>query len=347
VALTRLMSYSPQLARMWISLQAVLCVAACNGHNEATGRLPNIAVPANSAVLAVVRLRSHGSMSQGQGSCFFIKSKTGRNMIVTNKHVVWGAEQVSVERSDGVTDTATVIGSDAAIDLALLQPGSNSAPKTLDLASGAEPLPGDWLISMGSPGGVFNAASAGIVSARGTLQSSALSGERLVDYLFTDAKIGPGSSGGAVVDLQARLVGMNTGVVGNSGGLGIIMPVRLIASELEELERTGGSSHGYAGLAVADGCPSPIERGIRVLEVSPNGPAATAGVPIGACIQSLNGRTTSARDFRFAVFTSKPGTSCTLEIALENGKGSRSIEMRLGVLPELTKPMEQQEASHP
>ena len=268
-------------------------------------------------------------------------------MILTNQHVVWGAEQVTVERSDGVTDTATVVGSDAAIDLALLQPGSASAPKTLELTSGAEPRQGDWLISIGSPGGVLNAVSAGVLSTRGTLQSSALSGERLVDYLFTDTKIGPGSSGGPVVDLRAHLVGMNTGILGNSGGLGIVMPVALIASEIEDLEHTGGRSHGYAGIAVADGCPLPIYgRGVRVMAVSPNGPAATAGIAVDTCIISLNGHTTSAHDLRFWLFTSKPGTSGVLETALENGKGSRLIEVHLGGLPELTKPTEEQEASH-
>src|ERR1041384_134158 len=152
-----------------------------------------------SAAEAVVRIHPHGDRAQGCVSVFFFVARSGDIYVATNYHVVWGATTVSIERSDATTEAASVMAVDPATNLALLRPAASTAPATLSFGDDMELTQGDWVCSLGSLGGVFNAASTGIVSARGRLPEAKVVGQRLVEHLFIDAVVGPGSSGGPVV----------------------------------------------------------------------------------------------------------------------------------------------------
>ena len=162
---------------------------------------------------------------------------------------------------------------------------------------------------MGNASGLFAAVSVGVVSARGAVPNSALLGQRVVDYLFTDAVISPGSSGGPVLDSRGHVVGINTAMVGASLGLGVVIPSSLAYPALQQIERNGRSVHAYGGLEVVDEGNSGGPRRLRVASVVPGGPAHAAELRVSDRITSVNTiEAPAAAEFRRALFCATPGT---------------------------------------
>ncbi|HEX3761026.1 MAG TPA: trypsin-like peptidase domain-containing protein [Kofleriaceae bacterium] len=317
------MSSAPDRARFVLAA----CLAACSGAN--TDRVPSSASIIQAAVQAAVRVRATGDLAQASGSGFFVRAGDGSIYVVTNHHVVWGATAVTVERSDGIQDTARVLATDPATDLALLHPALRSAPATLAFGDDAALRQGDWICALGSPGGVFNAASAGIVSARGTVPDAAVAGERLVDHLFIDAVVGPGNSGGPVIDSHGRVVGVIAATLGNRG-LGIAVPGHLAAAVLQQLAVDGRATHATLGMQVGDGS---LERargtGVRVTEVVAGGAADLAHIQIGDRVLTVDGQPVppaaalGARAFGLAA-----GTVWRVELLRDGQRITRTIALR-------------------
>lgn len=265
---------------------------------------------------AVVRVHGRGAMAQTDGSGFFIRNGGGEPRVVTNHHVVWGATEIAIERNDGVTETAAVVGVDPATDLALLRPTSGTAPGVLSFGDDQSVAPGSWLMAAGSPEGVFNAVSLGILAARGRVPQGTLPAERHVDHLFFDAALGAGSSGGPLVNLSGRVVGVNLAILGGSRHLGVAVPSSVAQSVLGELEREGRAVHAFAGVEIADERDGGRNGGAaRVTAVATASPAETAGVLPGDLIDQLDGRPLQgAIDLRRRLFLAHPGTAVRLHV---------------------------------
>jgi serine protease Do len=203
---------------------------------------------------------------------------------------------------------------DREVDLALLRARSAFTETALSLADDGNLRRGDWLVSIGNAGGLLDAVSVGVLSARGRVPEAALMGQKLVDYVFTDAAISPGASGGPVLDLEGRVVGINAALVGASRGLGVVIPGGLAIPVLEHLKRDGRVAHGFAGLDVVDVVHGSAGS-VRVTTVFPKGPAEAANIRVGDLIIAVDGATPrSARDFRLRVFSSTPGSELRVQL---------------------------------
>ena len=290
------------------------CEAAEDGRNRDT--ISSSVAIAAKARSAVVRIRAQGGMAQPEGAGFFVRGRKGEALIATNYHVVWGASSIAFEQSGSVQGKAKLLGIDKAIDFALLRPDPAVTVAVLDLVDEREIRVGDWLMSVGNFEGVTTAASVGVLSGRTRLPRASLVGQRLVDHLLTDAVLGPGSSGGPVLDARGSVVGMNTAVAGRSRGIGIVTPATLIQHAARELEQVGHCAHAFGGVEVADdSCAGKEPGAMLVTSVTPEGPAHSAGLQVQDCIVAAHGRSLQgANEFRRRMFMAKPGTRWSLDV---------------------------------
>ena len=215
--------------------------------------------------------------------------------IVTNAHVIAGADDIKVNFNDGTEARAQVIGADAESDLAVIKVN----------LKGLKPLPfktsevrvGDIVLAIGNPFGVGQTVTQGIISATGR---SGLGINTFEDFIQTDAAINPGNSGGALIDLNGQLVGINTAIFSRSGGnngIGFAIPTVLIEQVMRSIIRDGKVTRGWLGIEVGvapSGSPAALsieaaQKGVLVGGVMAGGPADLAGLRNGDIIQSLNG----------------------------------------------------------
>lgn len=307
------------LANQKLSASAMLFVVLLNvscrrgkGGRECVG-LP-IGEIARTAVPAVLLLRPEGGMAQGSGAGFLVRGQGGDLLVVTNQHVVWGASSMTVQAADGSLETADVIGTDSAVDLAVLRlRNPKNEMKTLSFANDSVGRIGDHLVLIGSPGGVLDAVTVGILSARGRVPHGTHAAEFFVDYLFTDAIVGSGNSGGPVLDLNGNVIGVVAAVIGGPGGLGVAIPSRLAERVVNALERDGECPHAFAGLRVVEERLEGHPGALKVVWTD-----GSAGEP-GEIMQddhilSVDGtRVSTASEFEWREFMAKPGEKWSLE----------------------------------
>ena len=229
--------------------------------------------------------------SQALGSGFVI-SEDG--YIVTNNHVIQGADEITIEFFSGTPDlTAEVVGTDPNTDLALLKVEADQPLPYVPWGGSDEMRVGDWVMAMGNPLGQGFSVSAGIVSARGR----ALSGT-YDDYIQTDAAINRGNSGGPLFNMNGEVIGVNTAILspnGGSIGIGFAMSSRVAQNVIQQLRDFGETRRGWLGVRIQDVTPDLAEglgleeaRGALVTDV-PEGPAAEAGMASGDVILSFDG----------------------------------------------------------
>jgi len=228
--------------------------------------------------------------SQALGSGFVI-SEDG--FIVTNNHVIEGADEILIEFFEGFELEATLIGTDRNTDLALLKVESDEPLDFVNFGDSEEARVGDWVMAMGNPLGQGFSVSAGIVSARGR----ALSGS-YDDYLQTDAAINRGNSGGPLFNMNGEVIGVNTAILspnGGSIGIGFAMSSRVAANVIQQLKDFGETRRGWLGVRIqdvtddlAEGLGLEEARGALVTDV-PEGPALEAGLEAGDVILSFDG----------------------------------------------------------
>lgn len=242
--------------------------------------------------------------------------------ILTNHHVVDGAEQIKVDLNDGRTLDAKVVGSDKPSDLAVLKIETSNLP-VLQLGNSDNVRVGDVVLAVGNPLGVGQTVTMGIISAKG--RQTGLSNGSFEDFLQTDAPINRGNSGGALVNTNSELIGINSQILSGSGGsigIGFAIPSNMARSVLDQLIKTGKVRRGQLGITVqkvnADMAASlglKEARGLIVSQVQPGSAAERAGVRQGDVITALNGNAVNEPNiFRNQVASTMPGTEVTLTV---------------------------------
>jgi Do/DeqQ family serine protease len=271
-------------------------------------------------------LPSRESREQGLGSGVIV---TPDGYILTNHHVVEGADELNVSLPDGREFQAELIGTDPKTDVAVIRIQAEGLPN-LVLADSDKLRVGDVVFAVGNPLGIGQTVTMGIVSAKGRNNLGLLGeSEGYEDFIQTDAAINLGNSGGALVDAQGRLVGINTAIItttrGNIG-IGFAIPVNLAAAIMQSLIESGNVQRGFLGVSVNTVTPELAAslgltegvRGVVVVTLTPDGPAERAGMERGDTIVRINGRPVrSLQDLRLVVAQILPGTEVPVEVIRE------------------------------
>ncbi len=286
--------------------------------------------------------RQHG---QGSG---FITDRNG--LILTNAHVVSGANEVTVTLRDGRTFTGEVRGIDEPSDLAVVKINGSNLP-VAPLGSSAEVQVGDWAIAVGNPLGLDNTVTLGIISTLNRTSSQVGIADKRLDFLQTDAAINPGNSGGPLVNQRGEVIGINTAIRADAQGIGFAIPIDKAKQIKDILARGEKVSHPYIGIRMVTLTPeiarqlnkktsSPITApeidGALVVQVVPDSPAAKGGIRQGDVIIKANHQPiTTAEQLQDAVEATK--IDQPLRLTIRRGEQTQEIVVRPSELQSATK----------
>ena len=273
--------------------------------------------------------------ARGEGSGFIVSPD---GYILTNAHVVKGADEVTVKMTDRREYSAKIVGQDERTDVAVLKIEARNLP-TVKLGDPARLRAGQWVVAIGSPFGFENTVTAGIVSA----VARTLPDDRYVPFIQTDAAVNPGNSGGPLFNLEGEVVGINSQIYSGSGGymgLSFAIPIDVAENVRDQIVKTGKVSRGRIGVSIQDvssqladsfGLDRP--RGALVGSVESGGPADQAGIKAGDIIVRVNGRLIE-RDSEVPSLVSsiKPGSS--IEIEVWRDRAVRKLTVRVAELKE-------------
>ncbi|MGW4121192.1 trypsin-like peptidase domain-containing protein [Nocardia sp. NPDC004711] len=297
---------------------------------------------AQKVLPSVVMIRVAGARAEGEGSGVILSSD---GLILTNNHVVSGAGQnakMDVAFSDGTTAPATVVGADPVSDIAVIRVTGKTGLQPIDLGQSANLQVGQGVVAIGSPLGLAGTVTSGIVSSLNRPVST--SGEpgaqgTVIDAIQTDAAINPGNSGGALVDMTGKLIGINTaiatmgtaesaGAQSGSIGLGFAIPVDTARRVADELIKNGKATYAQIGVTVR---AQDDVNGARVMDVSPDGPAAKAGIPKNAIITKIDDQIVDSGNSLIAgVRSHRPGDKVKVTYTDDQGKNPKTVEVTLG-----------------
>ena len=280
--------------------------------------------------------RNQERLKRGLGSGVIVSPD---GYIVTNHHVIDGAEDIRVELNDNRSFPAKVIGSDPPSDLAVLKIETQGLP-VLPLGDSDRVRVGDVVLAVGNPLGVGQTVTLGIISAKG--RQTGLSDGSFEDFLQTDAPINQGNSGGALVNTKGELIGINSQILSPSGGnigLGFAVPANMAKNAMDQLIKSGKVRRGMLGVTIqpvtsdlASSFGLAEVRGALVSSVQAGSPAERAGIRRGDVIVALNGApVTDSNSLRNQVARTQPGTDVTLTISRDNRE--QQVKLTLGELP--------------
>src|SRR5215217_6517303 len=282
---------------------------------------------------------------QGLGSGVIVRED---GYILTNHHVIDGADKISVDMNDKRSLEAQVVGSDPPSDLAVLKVNASGLP-VLPLGDSDRTRVGDIVLAIGNPLGVGQTVTMGIISAKS--RQTGLSNGSFEDFLQTDAPINRGNSGGALVSTNSELIGINSQILSPSGGsigLGFAIPSNMARNVLDQLINAGKVRRGQLGIVVL---PIPSEEasklgvtqgpGVVVYQVQSGSGADRAGLRQGDVITALNGQAVAdPNSFRNAIASTPPGSEVTLTV--KRGGGEQQVRATLGEFhPEAERPRDQ------
>lgn len=280
------------------------------------------------------RLPSRRLEQEGEGSGVIIRPN---GVILTNNHVIEDVDEVTVEMFDGRVIKAEIVGKDPATDLAVLKiPADNL--RAAPIGNSDAMRVGDWVLAIGSPFGLDQTVTAGIISGKNRVQKIINDGNGFEDFLQTDAAINPGNSGGPLVNLRGELIGINTAIVSKSGasaGIGFAIPVAMAVPVLDSILEFGQVRRGFLGAQVESINPKlanrfdlKVNQGGLVQKVLDGQPASLAGLQAGDVVTRVDGRPViGGPQFRNVIASKRPGETIQLDV---NRNGSRiSIPVRL------------------
>ncbi|MEH1833237.1 MAG: HhoA/HhoB/HtrA family serine endopeptidase [Nostoc sp.] len=282
-------------------------------------------------------------VERGTGSGFII-SADGR--ILTNAHVVDGADTVTVTLKDGRSFKGKVLGKDELTDVAVVKIQADNLP-LVALGNSDKLQPGEWAIAIGNPLGLDNTVTTGIISATGRSSNQIGAPDKRVEYIQTDAAINPGNSGGPLLNFRGEVIAMNTAIIQGAQGLGFAIPINTAQRISSQLIATGKVEHPYLGIQMVgltpqlkqninsdpnSGLSVNEDKGVLVVKVVPNSPAAKAGIRAGDVIQKLGGQAvTDASSVQKVVENSQVGGDLRMELR-RNGQ-NLNIAVRPGAFP--------------
>jgi serine protease Do len=257
---------------------------------------------------------------QGVGSGF-IMSKEG--YILTNNHVVEDADQIKVKLAGGKEFDGKVVGRDPKTDLALVKIAGDSDLQPLKLGNSDDLKVGNWVVAVGSPFGLEQTVTAGIVSAKGRVIGSG----PYDNFIQTDASINPGNSGGPLINLQGEVVGINTAIIASGQGIGFAIPINMAKEVAPQLQKKGHVTRGLLGVAIQDVTPELAKslglkesKGALVSQVVPGGPADKAGFEQGDVIVNFDAQPVGdSKDLPRIVASTPVGKTVTVKL-LRDGK---------------------------
>jgi putative serine protease PepD len=278
--------------------------------------------------ITVTSQQGFGS-SQAQGSGF-VYDTAGH--IVTNQHVADGATSIRVRFANGKSYNATVVGTDASTDLAVLKVDApTSVLHPLSLGDSTQLEVGDGVVAIGSPFGLEETVTTGIVSALHR-QMTSPNNFTIANSIQTDAAINHGNSGGPLLNMQGQLIGVNAQIESDSGGndgVGFAIPSSTVRSVVSQILATGTAKHAYLGVALDDSS-SPL--GARIDQVTTDTPAADAGLRVGDVVTAVGDKSISTGDgLRAAVEARSPGDKLDLTI-VRNGN-TEHVTVKLATRP--------------
>ncbi|WP_036478557.1 HhoA/HhoB/HtrA family serine endopeptidase [Myxosarcina sp. GI1] len=282
-------------------------------------------------------------VQKGTGSGFIINDN---GTILTNAHVVDGAEQVTVTLKDGRTFEGKVMGKDPVTDVAVVKIAANNLP-TLKIGDSNSLQPGEMAIAIGNPMGLDNTVTEGIISATGRTAGQVGVPDKRVDFIQTDAAINPGNSGGPLLNQRGEVIGINTAIIQGAQGLGFAIPIDTARRISDQLIASGKVEHPFLGIQMVTLTPEVKQeinsnpnsglsvyedKGVLVVRVVPDSPADKAGLRAGDVIEQVNGQPVEDADaLQEAVENS--GVGKNLELGLKRNGQEMNLAVKAGAYP--------------
>ncbi|HAZ47406.1 MAG TPA: serine protease [Cyanobacteria bacterium UBA11369] len=287
--------------------------------------------------------RPRRRIESGTGSGFIISAN---GQILTNAHVVDGADRVNVTLRDGRTFQGRVVGADRVTDVAVIKIEANNLP-TASLGNSDRLRPGEWAIAIGNPLGLDNTVTTGIISGTGRSGSQVGVPDKRVRFIQTDAAINPGNSGGPLLNAAGQVIGINTAIIQGAQGLGFAIPINTAQNIANQLISKGRVQHPYLGIQMVTLTPEvkqninssgdsnftvDEDRGVLIARVMPNSPAARAGLRSGDVLTQINGQSVKDADaVQRAVENTKVGDN--LQVGLRRSGQSLNLTVQTGAFP--------------
>jgi len=279
------------------------------------------------------RDRSYTSQSLGSG---FVWSSEG--IVVTNNHVVEGASRITVNFNDGTQLPAKLIGVDPDSDVAVLRVDAKNLLAS-PIGTSSDLQIGETVIAVGNPFGLSGTVTTGVVSALGRSVPSKEAGRTFTDFIQTDASINPGNSGGPLLNIEGRVIGINTMIYANAQGIGFAIPVDRARKVIQDILRYGQVHSAWIGAVTATITPEearrtglPTSRGALVARVISGSPAQAAGLKAGDIITAVAGRAVDSRE-AFSTLTATVAAGQPLPLTVDRGGNTQSISVRPSEAP--------------
>ena len=259
----------------------------------------------------------------------FIIDKSG--FVVTNNHVIEGADQIKVKLDDESEFDAEVVGRDPSTDIAVLKVKADRDLAAVKLGNSDTLKIGQWVVAIGSPFGLERTVTAGIVSAKGRVIGSG----PYDDFIQTDASINPGNSGGPLINMKGEVVGINTAIVASGHGIGFAIPINLAKNVISQLKSAGEVTRGWLGVAIQDLSPEMAEyygieskNGVFVADVFKGDPADEAGIKPKDIILEVNGKNIeSSRQLTAMIADLEVGDTATVAVLRNGQKKSFTVKI--------------------
>jgi serine protease Do len=272
------------------------------------------------------RQRDYKQRSLGSG---FIIDKEG--YIVTNNHVIEDADQIKVKLYDDKEFDAELVGRDSKTDLALIKIEGAKNLKPLEMGNSDTIDVGTWVVAIGSPFGLEQTVTAGIVSAKGRIIGSG----PYDDFIQTDASINPGNSGGPLLNLEGEVMGINTAIVASGQGIGFAIPVNLAKGIVAQLKEGGEVTRGWLGVAIQDLTAELAEyyglegrNGVLIAQVFKDDPADKAGLKANDVVTSIDGRAVSTgRELSQVIADTKVGKKTKISFVRDGEEQTVSVRL--------------------
>jgi serine protease Do len=265
---------------------------------------------------------------EGVGSGFVISQE---GFILTNNHVVEDAEQIKVKLANGKQYDAKVVGRDPKTDLALVKIDGVKDLHPLPLGNSEDLKVGSWVVAVGSPFGLEQTVTQGIVSGKGRVIGSG----PYDDFIQTDASINPGNSGGPLINMKGEVIGINTAINASGQGIGFAIPIDMAKAIVPQLEQKGSVTRGWLGIGIQEMTPA-LERsfglkdkgGVLVADVFKGGPAEKAGIERGDVILQFDGKgVVESKDLPRIVASTSVGKTVNIKLLREGKEIERTVKV--------------------